>query len=58
MWLFGNTLEVIGHKLFLFDAFETWATKYGPVFRWFWGPQPVITVRGKLIQHTRIVSIN
>ncbi|KAF8072353.1 D-xylose-proton symporter [Scenedesmus sp. PABB004] len=41
----GNTLEVFQHGLFLFKAWEKWAETYGDVFKWFWGPQPVICVR-------------
>ncbi|WIA07921.1 hypothetical protein OEZ85_007399 [Tetradesmus obliquus] len=41
----GNTLEVYRHDLFLFKAWEKWAETYGDVFKWFWGPQPVICVR-------------
>lgn len=42
----GNTLEVYKHDLFLFKAWAAWAKTYGNVFKWFWGPQPVIAVRG------------
>lgn len=47
LWVFGNTLEVRHYDFLLFLAWDAWAKKYGKVFKWFWGPQPVITVRGK-----------
>jgi hypothetical protein len=42
----GNTLEVAAQQYFLFKAWEVWGQQYGKVFKWFWGPQPVVTVRG------------
>jgi hypothetical protein len=46
-WLVGNTLEIAAHDYFLFKAWEVWGGKYGKVFKWFWGPQPVVTIRGE-----------
>lgn len=46
LWLVGNTLEVAAQQYFLFKAWEVWGRKYGKVFKWFWGPQPVVAVRG------------
>jgi hypothetical protein len=48
LWLVGNTLEIAAQQFFLFKAWEVWGRKYGKVFKWFWGPQPVVTIRGRL----------
>jgi hypothetical protein len=47
-WLLGHTHIVMKkYNMLLFRAFKAWSDQYGPVFKWFWGPQPVITVCGK-----------
>lgn len=49
LWVVGNTLEVAAQQYFLFKAWEVWGRKYGKVFKWFWGPQPVVAVRGMCV---------
>jgi hypothetical protein len=34
------------YDMLLFYAFRDWKAKYGKVFKWFWGPQCVITISG------------
>jgi hypothetical protein len=47
IWLFGNVLAIRKYDYFLFQAFEAWGKKYGKVFKWYWGPQAVVAVRGR-----------
>lgn len=46
-WLVGHMLRVKRrHRLFLYDMWEEMGREHGKVFKWFWGTQPVITIRG------------
>lgn len=56
-WLVGNTLEIAAtHDYFLYKAWEVWGQKYGKVFKWFWGPQPVVTVRDAHVARSIMVK--
>ena len=49
-WLAGH-IPIIMKKydMLLFYAFRDWKAKYGRVFKWFWGPQCVITISGACV---------
>ena len=47
LWLLGHTLAAKArHKMFLYDMWEEMGARHGKVFKWFWGTQPIITIRG------------
>lgn len=47
-WLVGHALDAkLKHGMFLFEMWREMGSKYGRVFKWFWGTQPIITIRGE-----------
>ncbi|GBF94618.1 thromboxane-A synthase [Raphidocelis subcapitata] len=45
-WLLGHMLRVKRrHRLFLYEMWEEMGSEHGKIFKWFWGTQPVITIR-------------
>jgi hypothetical protein len=46
-WLLGHMLRVkLRHRLFLYEMWQEMGAEHGKIFKWFWGTQPVITIRG------------
>jgi hypothetical protein len=46
-WLLGHMLRVKRrHRLFLYEMWQEMGVQHGKIFKWFWGTQPVITIRG------------